>query len=142
MLYCTLFHLRLCSESIKLTTIFVQGIQNKEDYRLLTIVIANCRVSPPEDHKKYETLLVIDVTMFTDLYGILEPLLKPQITNRLTINTADCAILLQYSSKDVVDRIMRVRGVGFKDKSDFDKRMSDEGGSIEDEKRILDDCDF
>ena len=35
-----------------------------------------------------------------------------------------------------------MRGTGFKDKSDLDKRMSENGGLIEDEKGILDDCDY
>ena len=120
----------------------MQGIQSKETYRLFTIIIATCRVSPPEDHKKHKELLVVDVTMFEDLYGILAPLLKPQITKRLAINTVDWATLATYFDKDVADRIIHVRGSGFKDKSDLDKRMAENGGLSEDEKEILDDCEY
>ena len=120
----------------------MQDIQSKETYRLFTIIIATCRVSPPEDHKKHKELLVVDVTMFEDLYGILAPLLKPQITKRLAINTVDWATLATYFDKDVADRIIHVRGSGFKDKSDLDKRMAENGGLSEDEKEILDDCEY
>lgn len=89
-----------CSELVILLTLLsVQDFQGKKNHRLLTIIIATCRVSPPEDHKKHKDLLVIDVTMFEDLYGILAPLLKPQITNRLAINTADWATLATYLTK-------------------------------------------
>ncbi len=132
-----------CSESITLLTSFsVQDFPGKKNHRVLTIIIVTCRVSPPKDHKKHKGLLVIDVTMFEDLYGILAPLLKPQITNRLAINTVDQATLATYFNENVADRIIHVRGSGFKDKSDLEKRMLENGGLIEDEKGMLDDCNY
>lgn len=117
-----------------------EGIQRKTNCRLITVIITDCLVPTPENKTQYEDLLVVDITMFKDLYGILEPLLK--FTNRLAINTTDGKMMARYFGEDGANRIIQARGLGFKNRQGFDQRMSQAGESVEHWKEILDDCEF
>lgn len=109
-------------------------------YRVVTVIIAADRIVPPENHQDYKNLLVIDITKFKDLYGILEPLLQPQLTTRLAINTVDEALLSQHLGEDIAHKIMREKGKGFLGKEDFQERMAKTGVLLEEE--FLDDWEF
>ena len=63
------------------------NISSKDEHRVITIIITICKIPPPYrlELMTKRDLLVIDVTMFKDLYGILAPLVK---TDRTAINTA------------------------------------------------------
>ena len=115
------------------------GIPNKEDYRVITVVITTCQVPPPlpKDAKKYKNILVIDVTMFKDLYGILAPLVP---TERIAINTMTWPKLVEIFGEEVAERIRDVRSTGFKDSSDFRTQMAGVGTEIADD--VLSKCDF
>lgn len=64
-----------------------KNIEGKVDYRLVTIVITNCHVSGvPEDSDKDADLLVVASTKFTELYGVLTPLLTTDRLQNLDVD--------------------------------------------------------
>ena len=89
-------------------------IPNEEEYRVITIFIAACRVPPPDDLRGFEHILVIDITKFEQLYGILAPLIT-LLSGRVDINTVTVKNLgIELGCKDTAEKIVEQRGkVGF-----------------------------
>ncbi len=123
-----------------------EEIPSKDDHRLITILITTCQVPPPheKDARKKKELLVIDVTMFKDLFGILAPLVK---TDRIAINTLKFSRLettFNSFGTNMTVKIISAKSNDFTSKSDFKARMAAKGVKIEGEKSedILNKSDF
>ena len=123
-----------------------KNISGKDGYRVITIVITTSKISPPHpnDLRKKRDLLVIDVTMFKDYYGILTPLIR---TDRIAINTVEFSKLKELFTSfgsNIAEKIVQARSDGFTSEEAFRARMREQGVSTEGQKweNILNRCDF
>lgn len=133
----------VCTTEHEKNTRAFKVVPEEARYRVITIIIATCRIPPPDDSRGFENILVIDITKFEQLYGILAPLMAP-FSGRIDINTVTVKDLgTELGCKDTAEKIVKERGnVGFQDKEALHKRMSDAGVSLEQWKKDIDDWDF
>ncbi|KAL8953468.1 MAG: hypothetical protein Q9222_000672 [Ikaeria aurantiellina] len=114
--------------------------EGKEKRRLVMVVIATCRIAPPADDSEDEDLLVVDASMFHELYGTLEPLLR---LVRLDVNTADEKTLHgRIDNHSTVSKILALRGSGFKGRKDFQQRLAEANESLGDWAEEIDEWAF
>lgn len=149
------FSIQNCIDEHKKNMSAFRNIPERARYRLITIIIAACHISSPEDLTGLEDIVVIDITKFEEFYGILAPLVI-QGSGRLDINTVtvkdlEKALGFEDTAEKVVAakiaavaaKIVEQRGKGgFEDKEALQGRMSDVGVVLEQWVENIDDWDF
>ena len=93
-----------------------KGIEGKDRYGHITVVITTYRLPQPiikEEDERRLPLLMLDITEFDALYGVLTPLLQPVLTHRLDINAAHRDFLdAEFNDQRLVSGILAQRELG------------------------------
>ena len=113
------------------------NIEGKQDYRVVTVVIACSHITPPKDGiDQDKDLLVVDNKGLADLYGILRPLLKVARYGHYDINTMGDEELRKFFGK-MGPAVVRLRGPdGFESPDDLYRRLDADGVQVDDFEKV------
>ena len=136
-------HRQACIDEHKKNMEAFKNIPERAKYRLVTVIIATCRIPFLEDFSGLDDIIVLDITKFEEYFGILAPLVTLGC-GRLDINTVTVQDLEKaLGSTNTAAKIVEERRKGvFEDKAALQERMSDIGISLEQWKDDIDDWDF